>query len=88
MDDDEAAEPTNCLHRHTTARAAALAFALSAAPVSSALDAIIDTIAPRGPAAIGHPASSYQMVPCWSDGQLFRPPRCRYRVGAISRNGR
>ena len=53
MDDDEAAEPTNCLHRHTTARAAALAFALSAAPVSSALDAIIDTIAPRGPAAIG-----------------------------------
>jgi hypothetical protein len=53
VDDDEAAEPTNCLHRHTTARAAALAFALSAAPVSSALDAIIDTIAPRGPAAIG-----------------------------------
>ena len=53
MDDDEAAEPTNWLHRHTTARAAALAFALSAAPVSSALDAIIDTIAPRGPAAIG-----------------------------------
>ena len=54
MDDDEAAEPTNCLHRHTTARAAALAFALSAAPpVSSALDAIIDTIAPRIPTAVG-----------------------------------
>src|SRR5262249_45288530 len=40
-----------------------------------------------GNAATGHPASSYQMVTCWSDGQLFRPPRCRYRVGAISRNG-
>src|SRR5215471_1829604 len=40
-----------------------------------------------GKAAIGHPASSYQMVPCWSDGQLFRPPRCRYSVGAISPNG-
>ena len=54
MEDDDAAEPTNCLHRLTTARAAALAFALSAAaPVSSALDAIVDTIAPRGPAAIG-----------------------------------
>src|SRR5215813_8142851 len=54
VQDDDAAEPTNGLHRVTTARAAALAFALSAAaPVSSALDAIIDTIAPRGPAAIG-----------------------------------
>ena len=54
MEDDDAAEPTNCLHRLTTARATALAFALSAAaPVSSALDAIVDTIAPRGPAAIG-----------------------------------
>jgi hypothetical protein len=54
VEDDDAAEPTNGLHRVTTARAAALAFALSAAsPVSSALDAIIDTIAPRGPAAIG-----------------------------------
>jgi len=54
VEDDDAAEPTNCLHRLTTARATALAFALSAAaPVSSALDAIVDTIAPRGPAAIG-----------------------------------
>jgi len=54
VEDDDAAESTNCLHRLTTARAAALAFALSAAPpVSSALDAIIDTIAPRVPAAIG-----------------------------------
>src|SRR5215813_9909056 len=54
VQDDDAAEPTNGLHRLTTARAAALAFALSAAlPVSSALDAIIDAIAPRGPAAIG-----------------------------------
>jgi len=54
VEDDDAAEPTHCLHRVTTTRAAALAFALSAAsPVSSALDAIIDTIAPRGPAAIG-----------------------------------
>src|SRR5262249_31911647 len=33
-----------------------------------------------GNAATGHPASSYQMVTCWSDGQLFRPPRCRYRA--------
>ena len=54
MEDDDAAEPTNCLHRLTTARAAALAFALSAAPPgSSALDATIDTIAPRVPAAVG-----------------------------------
>ena len=54
MEDDDAAEATNCLHRLTTARAAALAFALSAAPpVSSALDAIIDTIAPRIPTAVG-----------------------------------
>ena len=54
MEDDDAAESTNCLHRLTTARAAALAFALSAAPpVSSALDAIIDTIAPRIPTAVG-----------------------------------
>jgi hypothetical protein len=54
VEDDDGIEPTNCLHRLTTARAAALAFALSAVPpVSSALDAIIDTIAPRGPAAIG-----------------------------------
>jgi len=54
VEDDDAAEPTNCLHRLTTARETALAFALSAAaPVSSALDAIVDTIAPRGPAAIG-----------------------------------
>jgi len=54
VEDDDAAEATNCLHRLTTARAAALAFALSAAPpVSSALDAIIDTIAPRIPTAVG-----------------------------------
>jgi len=54
VEDDDAAESTNCLHRLTTARAAALAFALSAAPpVSSALDAIIDTIAPRIPTAVG-----------------------------------
>jgi hypothetical protein len=54
VEDDDAAEPTNGLHRLTTARAAALAFALSAAPpVSSALDAIIDTIAPRIPTAVG-----------------------------------
>jgi hypothetical protein len=54
VEDDDAPEPTNCLHRLTTARAAALAFALSAAPpVSSALDAIIDTIAPRIPTAVG-----------------------------------
>jgi hypothetical protein len=54
VDDDDAAESTNCLHRLTTAHAAALAFALSAAPpVSSALDAIIDTIAPRIPTAVG-----------------------------------
>ena len=54
MEDDDAAESTNCLRRVTTARAAALALALSAAsPVSSALEQIIDTIAPRGPAAIG-----------------------------------
>jgi hypothetical protein len=54
VEDDDAAERTNGLHRVTIARAAALAFALSAAsPVSSALDAIIGTIAPRGPAAIG-----------------------------------
>jgi len=54
VEDDDAAEATNCLHRLTTARAAALAFALSAAPpVSSALHAIIDTIAPRIPTAVG-----------------------------------
>ena len=54
MDDDVAAEPTNCPHRLTTARAAALAVALFVTPpVSSALDAIIDTIAPRVPTAIG-----------------------------------
>jgi len=54
VEDDDVAEATNCLHRLTTARAAALAFALSAAPpVSSALDAIIDTIAPRIPTAVG-----------------------------------
>jgi len=54
VEDDDAAESSNCLHRLTTAHAAALAFALSAAPpVSSALDAIIDTIAPRIPTAVG-----------------------------------
>jgi hypothetical protein len=54
VEDDDAPEPTNCLHRLTTARAAALAFAVSAAPpVSSTLDAIIDTIAPRIPTAVG-----------------------------------
>src|SRR6516225_791060 len=54
VEDDDAAESTNCLHRLTTARAAALAFALSAAQqVSSAIDAIIHTLAPRVPAAIG-----------------------------------
>jgi hypothetical protein len=46
---------------------------------------LIATLYDPGNAATGHPVSSYQMVTCWSGGQLFRPRR--YRVGAISRNG-
>jgi hypothetical protein len=54
VEDDDGAQPTNCVHRRATARAAALAFALLvASAVSGAIDAVIDMIAPRVPAAIG-----------------------------------
>ncbi|HMF28998.1 MAG TPA: hypothetical protein VKE42_09525, partial [Candidatus Cybelea sp.] len=54
MDDDDGIEPTSCLHRRATARTAALAVVLFVTPpVSSAIDAIVDTVAPRGLAAIG-----------------------------------
>ena len=51
--EDDGAEPTN--YRRATARGLAGAFALLIAPeVSTVIDAIIDTTAPRGPAAIGN----------------------------------
>ena len=55
MADDDGIEPTNCLHRRATARPAALAFGLLIAPaVSSVIDATMDAVAARGPAAIGN----------------------------------
>src|SRR6266478_6962142 len=66
---DEGAESTN--YRRATSRTLALAFALLIAPaVSTVIDAIMDMIAPRVPAAIGNLGL---VSPAWAQPAALTP---------------